>query len=596
MSNSLIAACARTALSAALLTALTTACSAAPPARAAAAPTGAPASAKPPAVAKPAAAQATVPDQPATADKTAAQQAAAAPASGADKGPQPPDGKWLKDKDGREYYLEKIEKRENTYRRLNEKQVRTRWGIDIDVVKEDDKFFYYKFYRPEAPAPRPAAQGPSPEELAAAYQTATKEAETLRFVPLSQGLPTAGQWRNGFDLADVNGDGHLDIVHGPARKEFGGPVVFLGDGKGNWKRWREAKYPRLAYDYGDAVTADFNGDGHVDIALGMHLRGLAVLLGDGKGNFTDSSKGLDFSVAGSKGSDGSGFSSRALAVADWNGDKRPDILALGEGPRLNLSGGRQPTAAGISQAFGVVVYLNRGDGSWERRDQGTGRVNIFGDAIDAADLSGDGKPDFAIGSNAMGRQDLVGIARADGGWDQPTISLVRPRSFVRDVEAADFDGDGRMDLAVAYTSSQGSWRTGVDLLLGRPEGNWERKGIWMEESREGVFALSSGDLDGDGGKDLVALTGDGRTWVFRGDGKGAFAREKAGVPQFPGACRGYNVELGDVDGDGDDEIIAAFAGESSAMFAPDLCPSGGGITAWNAVPGASQSNSTALTP
>lgn len=594
MSNSLFGTGARTALSAVLLTTLCTACSAAPPAGTTA-PAAAPASAKPPAATAPAVAKATAPDQSATADK-AKQPAGVAPAGGVDKGPQPPDGKWLKDEDGREYFLEKIEKEEGTYRRLSDKQVRTRWGIDINVAREDDKFFYYKVYRPEPLAPRPVALGPSAEELAAAYQTTTREAETLRFVPLSQGLPTAGQWRNGFDLADVNGDGNLDIVHGPARKEFGGPVLFLGDGKGNWKRWREAKFPRLAYDYGDAVAADFNGDRHVDIALGMHLRGLAVLLGDGKGVFTDSSKGLDFSVAGSKGSDGSGFSSRALAVADWNGDKRPDILALGEGPRLNLTSGREPAAAGASQAFGVVVYLNRGDGSWERRDQGTGRVNVFGDAIDTADLSGDGRPDFAIGTNAMGRQDLVGVSRADGGWDQPTIDLVRPRSFVRDVEAADFDGDGRMDLAVAYTSRQGTWRTGVDLLLGRPEGRWERKAVWVEESREGVFALSSGDLDGDGGKDLVALTGDGRTWVFRGDGKGAFSREKSGVPQFPGACRGYNVELGDVDGDGNDEIIAAFAGESSAMFAPDLCPSGGGITAWNAVPSASQQNSATITP
>ena len=585
MRNRLIAICARTALSAALLT-LAAAC-AAVPSPATAAPADAQAAPAAPAPdAKPAAPPAAAP---------ASQQAAAPPAAER-KGPEPPDGKWLKDENGREYFLDKLEKVEGTYRRLGNNQVRSRWGVTVDVAKEDDQFFYYKIYRPEAPVPKPVPAGPSPEEVAATYQIATREAEGLRFLPFSEGLPTAGQWRNGFDLADINGDGHLDIVHGPARKEFSGPVLFLGDGKGGWKRWREAKFPRLAYDYGDAAAADFNGDGHVDIALGMHLRGLAVLLGDGKGNFTDASKGLDFSVAGSKGSDGSGFSSRALAVADWNGDKRPDVLALGEGPRLNMTNSRQPTTPGASQAFGVVVYLNRGDGSWERKDQGTGNVNAFGDAIDTADLNGDGKADFAIGSNAMGRQDLIGLARADGGWDQPSLSLVRPRSFVRDVEAADFDGDGKMDLAVAYTSIEGTWRTGVDILHGRPGGQWERKPLWMEESREGVFAVASGDLDGDGGRDLVALTGDGRTWVFRGDGKGAFTREKAGVPPFPGGCRGYNVELGDLDGDGDDELVAAFAGESSAMFAPDLCPSGGGITAWNAVKGANQTTSSTFTP
>jgi FG-GAP-like repeat len=467
-------------------------------------------------------------------------------------GPQPPDGRWLKDEDGREYFLEKLEKQEGTYRRLGGAQVRTRWGIDITVAKEDDSFFYYKVYRSEPPAPKPAVRpADDPVRIAETYRLETPESDHLRFVPYSQGLPTSGQWRNGFDLADINEDGHLDIVHGPARKGFGGPTVFLGDGKGGWTRWADLKVPRLAYDYGDAVTADFNGDGH-----------------------------LDFAVAGSKGDDGGGgFSSRALAVADWNGDKRPDLLALGEGPRLNLTGRGSPTRA---EAYGVVVYLNKGDGSWERRDQGTGSVNVFGDAIDSADVNGDGRPDFAIGTNAMGRQDLLGVSRADGGWDQITLDLLRPRSFVRRIEVADLDGDGRQDLAVAYSSFEAAtWRSGVDLLLNRSDGRWQRRALWVEESREGVFGLSSGDLDGDGRTDLVALTGDGRTWIFRGDGKGFFTREKTAVPAFPGGCRGYHAEIADLDGDGDGELVAEFAGESSALFAPDLCPSGGGITAWN---------------
>ena len=81
----------------------------------------------------------------------------------------------------------------------------------------------------------------------------------------------------------MNEDGHLDIVHSPARKAPGPPVIFLGDGKGNWRRWSEAKFPRLPYDYGDAAVGDFNGDGHPDIALGVHLRGLLALTGRRQG-------------------------------------------------------------------------------------------------------------------------------------------------------------------------------------------------------------------------------------------------------------------------------------------------------------------------
>ena len=92
--------------------------------------------------------------------------------------------------------------------------------------------------------------------------------------------------------ADMNGDGHPDIIHGPPRKAPGaGPVIFLGDGKGSWSRWREARFPPLAYDYGDVQVGDFNGDGHQDLAFAVHLRSLIALLGDGKGGFRNASEG-----------------------------------------------------------------------------------------------------------------------------------------------------------------------------------------------------------------------------------------------------------------------------------------------------------------
>src|SRR5580693_5627219 len=61
--------------------------------------------------------------------------------------PNPPDGKWLKDDQGREYFVDKTEKHEGRYLRLKDNMVRTQWGIPIEVVREDDQYFYYKVYR-----------------------------------------------------------------------------------------------------------------------------------------------------------------------------------------------------------------------------------------------------------------------------------------------------------------------------------------------------------------------------------------------------------------------------------------------------------------
>jgi VCBS repeat protein/FG-GAP repeat protein len=512
-------------------------------------------------------------------------EAPAAPTAKANNGLQPPDGKWLKDKDGNEYFLQKLEKN-GPFLRLGGNRVRTRWGIEIEVVKEDDKYFYYKIYRianPEQPQRLvPEVTPEEKEKIRASYQVSTPESHRLAYVPFGTGLPTSGQWRNGFDLADMNGDGRLDIVHGPARKSLSYPTIFLGDGKGNWRRWSEARFPRLPFDYGDAAAADFNGDGKMDVALGMHLTGLAVLVGDGQGKFTDWGKGLDLKAA-TPGDDSTGFSSRAIAAVDWNQDGRPDVLALGEGPRLNLTihGEARPLSA--VQAYGAAVYLNQGDGTWVRKDQGTSNREIFGDSVTVGDFNGDRRKDFATGSNVMASQNLVNYGRQDGGWDSQDIGLVRPGSYVRSVAAGDFNRDGRDDLAVGYLAYEAeAWRGGLDLLLAQAGGGWTRRNLAVREDREEVSAVAAGDLDGDGNPDLVALTGKGETWIFLGDGKGGFTRETAhGIPNYPGECRGYHVQLADLDGDGRDEIVAGFAGESSAMFAPDLCPSGGGLQAWH---------------
>ena len=536
----------------------------------------------PPAGAAPAAAK------PKTKSKTAAP--AATPAAAADDknpgfGPQPPDGKWLKDKEGRQYFLEKLEK-DGPFLRLNDHQIRTRWGITVDVAKEDDKFFYFKVYKSTGSfdVSRPVPTQEEVQKLVASYAVEVPEAHRLSFTNFGQGLPTSGQWRNGFDVADMNGDGHPDIVHGPARKSMGPPVIFLGDGKGHWRRWSEAKFPPLPYDYGDAAVADFNGDGKPDVALAMHLRGFVVLVGDGKGNFTNWSKGLDLHVAGS-GKDDQGFSSKAIVAIDWNHDGRPDLLALGEGPRLNLTGGTaRPDVK--TQSFGTAVYLNQGDGTWVRKDQGTSGRENFGDDLAVGDFNGDHRQDFAAGTNTQGRRALVNYAREDGGWNTAEVDQVRPMSYVRSVTAADFNGDGLDDLVVGYMSfEQATWRTGIDVLFAHADGTWTRLPLAAEEGRREVSALAHGDLDGDGKTDLVALTGDGETWIFYGDGKGGFVREtSSGIPPFAGGCRGYHVRLADLDGDGRDEIVTEFAGENSPMFAPDLCLSGGGMQAWHAAP------------
>ncbi|MGO9453015.1 MAG: FG-GAP repeat domain-containing protein [Candidatus Binataceae bacterium] len=493
-----------------------------------------------------------------------------APTPNAAKLPQPPDGRWLKDANGYEYFIDRLEKTKAT--RIDQKTVRMQWGFNMDVVKEDDKYYYYKVYKPMpavTPRSEPTISAEDRRKIVASYRVATKDSERLRFTPFGDGLPASGEWRQGFSIADMNGDGHLDIVAPPPRKSNGAPPsIFLGNGKGSWTRWSQAHFPNLAYDYGDVQIADLNGDGHPDLALAVHLRGIIVLFGDGQGGFREADQGIEFDATGGK-----AFSSQALRILDWNGDGKPDILALSEGPTL----------AGIRighSSTGVALYLNKGNGSWERPPPQ--QSSIFGDSLTIGDFNGDGHPDFATSTGAMNRRDLVNLWKTDRTWEPVTVNELRPMAYVWSVAAADFDEDGRADLAVAYSSYEmGTWRSGIDVLFPRADKHWDRRTLEVAETREGPVALGVGDLTGNGHKDIAALTAQGETWIFLGDGRGSFTREKTPPPPYPGGCRGSHVALADLDGDGQDELVTSFSDEPSFS---GHCPSFGGLTAWKAHP------------
>lgn len=499
--------------------------------------------------------------------------------------PEPPDGKWLVDKEGRKYFVVSTPRIEGYYTWLDKEHTKVRlpYGMGVDLASYDDKTFWVKVYKQEEVPPAPAPQRRSPEELAkrsATYKFDLPTVHRLDFSPFDDGLPKRGQWRNGFVVADMDGDGHLDIVHGPARKGGNRPVVFLGDGKGHWKQWA-ATFPQIPFDYGDIAVGDLNGDGKLDMVVASHLRGMTALLGDGKGNFTSWSQGIEFELPGN-GQTKPPFSSRAIQIVDWNHDGRPDILAAGEGPRLALTRGSGSSDAFNRGARGSRIYLNQGNGTWLPQDEQN--PVVFGDAVASGDFNGDGHLDFASGSSILGYKEILAYGQPDGSWKRVAVDLVRPDAVVTALVVADFDHDGRDDLAVAYTSSElGVWRTGIDILYSRPGESWERRTLFNEESRTGISSLAAGDLDGDGARDLVALIDGGGSWIFLGDRKGWFSRESGSpVPAGESGCRGYHAVLADVDGDGRDELLIDFAGEGISPTSASQCANGGGLHVWKA--------------
>jgi len=502
----------------------------------------------------------------------------------------PPDGNWLIDAEGRSYFV-RLRPKKLPYTRIGESSIRIVYGGDYDLAGEDEENFWLKIYRPDEEAPavkRRVSVPPTPAELAASaatFQAPLADSDRLHFRSFDSGLPTSGLWRNGFDLADVDGDGQIDFVHAPPRRSGDQPKAFVGDGKGTWRPFRTS-VPSGLLDYGDIKVADFNGDGKPDLATASHLRGISVFVGDGSGKFASWGKGLDF-VVPRAGYDGGGFSSRRIEVLDWNKDGKPDLLALSEGPRIRVvtaGTDSKVTGAGMDgAAFGPKVYLNNGDGSWRTLAETGPRVEIFGDDLAVADFDGDGRLDFLTSTNVMSRQDLLYMQGEKVGGPWKSVDLpVRPKAYVNAVANGDFDRDGRVDIALTYTSFElGVVRSGVDLYLGRRGGAWERRPAMAREGRVALGALDAGDIDGDKYLDLVATDHDGGMTVLLGDGKGGFTRELSPETEQPrGNCRGYGLRIFDLDLDGQSEIVASYAGEANPLYDPKRCPGRGGVAVW----------------
>jgi hypothetical protein len=238
-----------------------------------------------------------------------------------------------------------------------------------------------------------------------------------------------------------------------------------------------------------------------------------------------------------------GSSPSVEVAADFNGDGIPDLAVISTNNTIGWAG-----------PFTVAVFLGNGDGTFRTGPtiQPSGMQNY--PSMISGDFNGDGKPDLAILSYDGYSTSYITILlnNGDGSFSTKPTAVVFAQGVVGGdvilgtMAAADFNGDGKLDLAVVgdYVSSGG-----VTILLGNGDGTFMVAGPNLDPTAD--FALiATGDFNGDGIPDFVIpnyfeFGGSPTIFLGKGDGTFTFQAMSLTLDYFP-----TSVVVGDFNGDG----------------------------------------------
>ena len=297
-----------------------------------------------------------------------------------------------------------------------------------------------------------------------------------------QSTPLSYPARSGLTsvtTGDLNGDGYLDLIF--TGRGAVTPVTVLLNQGGQYGNWQGFAAP-VDYDAGSepaaAEVTDLNGDGHLDLAIAA-AEGVFVRAGRGDGTFHEV---VCYTT---------GAGRHAVAVGDVDGDGVSDLVVSNEVTRH------------------ITVLRGEGDGSFEQLGAPI-PVEKLG-YVATGDLDDDGDLDL-VAAHFSGTDNIsVLLGEGDGTFTEGSLYSLRflvPRSL----KIADMDADGSLDLVVARFWMEHYFPVPpgeISLLLGSGDGSFDSP-IHLGPQRDST-SVSVADFDGNGRPDLamsVAERGD----------------------------------------------------------------------------------------
>ena len=350
----------------------------------------------------------------------------------------------------------------------------------------------------------------------------TPEAQKLPAFSRELLLETTSETSANVSIGDLNGDGFPDLVVAKGRHWPLLDRVLLNDGHGRFPTAHNlGDVPDRSYS---ACLVDIDGDGDLDVVVSNDAPDpKRVYTNDGKGNFRQVSTFGDPS-----------WSTRNATIADVNGDRLPDIVVANRGD------------AGTAN----YVCLNRGGGRFDAACAVFSRESAT--TVTAADVNRDGSVDLIV-PHRDGGQSYVYLNDGKGDFAK-RVPFGPADATIRVSEAADFNGDGLVDIAAIDE------RLGAFIYFNEGAGRFSAA---VPVAQTKPYALAVGDLNKDGKADIVVGNIEAKPAVYFNDGTG---RHFTAVPFGDAKGTAYGFAIGDLDRDGRPDIAMARSDAPNVVY------------------------------